>query len=226
MQPNKLGVYTKVGIMNSRKVYKQLERDEYVYYHDWGDGRGENWMIGDGPGKTNRGVESVNLEARALDAQWCPESVNESKFPFRVFTARGHWVADTRLRVECFSLVVECCEVVLVQSEGLGGQEQRDRMGVYVSEGEYNGRHVYKHTDTEEVIFYHDWGPNSGANWMFTSEVGTTNRGVESSNVEAGVTNHTQCLVEKGVEGVLGPWKVWTGEGGWQEDTLLTIECL
>ena len=97
MQPNKLGVYVSVGIMNSRKVYKQEDREEYVYYHDWGDGRGENWMVGNNPGETNRGIESINLEARALDAQWCPEHVNKAKFPFKVFTARGNWVGDTRL---------------------------------------------------------------------------------------------------------------------------------
>ena len=85
--------------MQNRKVYKQDGKEEYVYYHDWGHGLGENWMIGKTPGSSNRGVESVNLEARALDAQWCPESVNKSKFPWRVFNSRGQWMADTRLRV-------------------------------------------------------------------------------------------------------------------------------
>merc|ERR1711915_139249 len=224
MQPRKLGVYTSVGIMNSRKVYKQKGRDEFVYYHDWGDGRGENWMMGSNPGKSNRGIESINLEGRALDAQWCPEDVNKSKFPFKAYTARGNWVADTRLRVECFSLDVKCCEVILVLSQGNAGIHQPGRMGVYVSEGEWNGRLTYKHTDIDEFIFYHDWGPNSGANWMFSNEVGSTNRGIESSNVEAGVTNHTQCLAEVGMTGRIGPWMVWTADSGWKEDLEFSLE--
>ena len=57
---------------------------------------------------------------------------------------------------------------------------------MYVGEGGYEGRLKYTHTDRwvlagywrdivfrKQFIYYYDWGPNSGANWMFSSEVRT-----------------------------------------------------
>ncbi len=45
-------------------------------------------------------------------------------------------------------------------------------------------------------IYYWDWGPNSGANWLISSNSDGTNRGIESDNVETGATNYTMCLNE------------------------------
>ena len=42
--------------------------------------------------------------------------------------------------------------------------------------------------------YYWDWGPNSGANWLVSSNSDGTNRGIESDNVETGSTNYTMCL--------------------------------
>ena len=33
-------------------------------------------MVGAAPGKTDRGIESLNLESKAMDARWCPEALN------------------------------------------------------------------------------------------------------------------------------------------------------
>ena len=43
-------------------------------------------------------------------------------------------------------------------------------------------------------IYYWDWGPNSGSNWLISSDAEGTNRGIESDNVETGSTNYTMCL--------------------------------
>jgi hypothetical protein len=43
-------------------------------------------------------------------------------------------------------------------------------------------------------IYYWDWGPNSGSNWLISSNSDGTNRGIESDNVESGATNYTTCL--------------------------------
>merc|ERR1712012_489670 len=75
-QPSKLGVYSHAGVMNGRRVYQHQEGDGWLYYYDWGSGKGANWMVGDSPGSQHRGIESPNLQARALDGQWCPEDVN------------------------------------------------------------------------------------------------------------------------------------------------------
>ena len=78
-QPGRLGVYSSVGVMNQRRVYQHQTGRAWLYYYDWGPGHGANWMFGDGAGSEDRGLESVNLQARALPAQWCPEDVNVSK---------------------------------------------------------------------------------------------------------------------------------------------------
>ena len=78
-QPLKLGVYRHVGVMNQRRVYQHQAAQAWLYFYDWGSGHGANWMFGDGVGSEDRGIESVNLQARALAAQWCPEDVNVSK---------------------------------------------------------------------------------------------------------------------------------------------------
>ena len=128
------------------------------------------------------------------------------------------------MRVECFNPARRCCEVVMVQSEGVAARSQQKRMGVYVREREWNGRLAYKHTDWEEYIFYYDWGPNSGANWMFTNQIGSTERGMESVNVE--FANQTECLAETELQGRQRVWMVWAGDDGWEEDSLLRILCL
>ena len=84
-QPGKLGVYSHVGAMNQRRVYQHEADQAWLYYYDWGSGSGANWMFGDGAGSQSRAIESVNLQARALPAQWCPEDVNISKVTFMMF---------------------------------------------------------------------------------------------------------------------------------------------
>ena len=46
---------------HGRKVYKKhsdsdggKERDQFVYYHDWGPNSGSNWMIGVNPWTNSR----------------------------------------------------------------------------------------------------------------------------------------------------------------------------
>ena len=168
----KLGVYSHVGAMNQRRVYQHQAGQAWLYYYDWGSGQGANWMFGDGAGSEDRGIESVNLQARALAAQWCPEDVNVSKvilclsphssqlnlslqFPWKVWTSRGRWDDDTRLRVECFepSRARACCEVVLVSSKGEAGKTFPHRMGVYTAHSTLSGRTVYKHVQHSVTVY-------------------------------------------------------------------------
>ena len=61
-QHERLGTYSFVRYRHGRKVYKKRrddghdggdigggERDQFVYYHDWGPNSGSNWMIGVNP---------------------------------------------------------------------------------------------------------------------------------------------------------------------------------
>ena len=77
-QADKMGLYTRVGAMNGRHVYRHVARHVYLYYYDW-DGRGANWMLGPEAGGQSRGVQSINLQGRALAAQWCPEDMHQAR---------------------------------------------------------------------------------------------------------------------------------------------------
>ena len=101
-QPLRLGVYRHAGVMNRRRVYQHQDGRSWLYYYDWGRGHGANWMVGDSPGGQSRGLESINLQGRALAGQWCPEDIHAARAPWKVLTSGGSWRGDTRLRVECF----------------------------------------------------------------------------------------------------------------------------
>ena len=77
-QADKMGLYTQVGAMNGRHVYRHVARHVYLYYYDW-DGRGTNWMLGPEAGGQSRGVQSLNTQGRALAAQWCPEDIHQAR---------------------------------------------------------------------------------------------------------------------------------------------------
>ena len=77
-QADKMGRYTRVGAMNGRHVYRHVARHVYLYYYDW-DGGGANWMLGPEAGGQSRGVQSINLQGRALAAQWCPEDIHQAR---------------------------------------------------------------------------------------------------------------------------------------------------
>ena len=84
-QADKMGLYTQVGAMNGRHVYRHVERHVYLYYYDW-DGRGTNWMLGPEAGGQARGVQSLNLQGRAQAAQWCPEDTHQAGVTRTVFS--------------------------------------------------------------------------------------------------------------------------------------------
>ena len=74
---------------------------------------------------------------------------------WQVYTSRGRWTGDTRLRVECFDqdIADKCCKVVLVRNQepSLSSTSSvvSDRIGVYVSDGYNSQRLVYKHVDLD-----------------------------------------------------------------------------
>ena len=71
-----------------------------------------------------------------------------------------------------------------------------DRMGVYVSVSDtHNHRLTYKHVDRDQYIYYYDWGPNSGTNWMMGDTIGSNYRFMETENAETFNSSSTECLV-------------------------------
>lgn len=73
-------------------------------------------------------------------------------------------------------------------------------------------------------IYYWDWGPNRGANWVITNDPQDgSNRGIESANVEYGVVNNTLCFNHARKA---GEFSVFNGPAGsWQNDRSLRVLC-
>ena len=72
-------------------------------------------------------------------------------------------------------------------------------------------------------IYYHDWGPNSGTNWMVSrSRNGGSSRSIESHNVEPGYWNKTMCLNEALESGF---FQVYNGNT-WVIDLTFKIKCI
>ena len=72
--------------------------------------------------------------------------------------------------------VRECCQVILVRSRGEASLRYPDRMGVYTAQSSLSGRLVYQHVSSQGLLYYYDWGPNSGTNWMFGDQSGESYR--------------------------------------------------
>ena len=75
----------------------------------------------------------------------------------------------------------------------------------------------------EGYIYYHDWGPNSGTNWMVSrSRNGGSSRSIESHNVEPGYWNKTMCLIDALESGY---FQVYNGNT-WVIDLTFKIRCI
>ena len=73
-------------------------------------------------------------------------------------------------------------------------------------------------------IYYWDWGPNRGANWVVTNDPQNgNNRGIESPNVEYGFANNSLCLNEARKA---GEFMVFNARAGvWENDRSVRVLC-
>ena len=96
-QQERLGEYTFVRHRHGRKVYKKRkeggggveERDQFVYYHDWGPNSGSNWMIGVNPQTNSRSKNHDYFQLGLYGTGW-----DNIKF-------LGHICKHTRLFPRC-----------------------------------------------------------------------------------------------------------------------------
>lgn len=184
-------------------------------------------MIGESFRDSIRRVES--RDCRNRNSCWCVTDINRSGYPFLVWSGGNGWQRDTFLRFECLDTEIPCCErIALVASpKGLANTWQPARLGVYQATNLRNGRYFYTHEKGGSFIYYWDWGPNSGCNWVVTNDADDgNNRGIESANVEYGKTllvNNTVCFNEARKA---GEFSVWNGEAqNWQIDRSVRVLC-
>ena len=107
-------------------------------------------------------------------------------------------------------------------SSGLAGVYHHSSLGVYTFQGQKkNNRYVFGQLDGPNFLYYWDWGPNSGANWMISEKYWEGNRGIESYNLED--SSHNVCAEDLHYT---GPMKVWNrADRAWQTDWNLRLEC-
>ena len=98
-------------------------------------------------------------------------------------------------------------------------------MGIYRATAKKNGRYYYRKEDgSANFIYYWDWGPNQGANWVMTNNPNDgSSRGIESANVEYNVVNNTMCLNEARKAGQFRVFNA--GTGLWENDRSLRMLC-
>ncbi|XP_040583140.1 uncharacterized protein [Lepeophtheirus salmonis] len=95
-QSSRLGIYHQVGTLSSRPIYKNEQRNEYLFYLTTRS-RGL-WMIGPNPGSFNGGI------ANRADHP-CIENIPTGSWKY----ADGSgWKKDSELSFECYSDVTEC----------------------------------------------------------------------------------------------------------------------
>ena len=113
----------------------------------------------------------------------------------------------------------------MFMSTGLAGVYQTSLLGVYSlddSKTIHNNRYVLRQLDGPHFLYYWDWGPNSGSNWMVSQKYWETNRGIESYSLED-YPQHNVCAEDLHT---VGPMKVWnTADLAWQTDWTLRLEC-
>jgi hypothetical protein len=120
-----------------------------------------------------------------------------------------------------------CCPEIRVSSNALGREQQEHRMAVYTwdpaARPSLNKYPVYRSNETGEVLYLYDWGVGEGINWFISSEVASTQRGVESPNLER-VSDRCPEKVNRSKQ----PWSLFwrrRREQGWRADEGLRAEC-
>ena len=120
-----------------------------------------------------------------------------------------------------------CCSRIALVSRGSASENQPARLGTYRATALKNGRYYYSKEDSNQAtsyIYYWDWGPNAGANWVVTNNPNDgTSRGIESANVEYGAVNRTICLNEARQAGEFLVFNSRTGS--WENDRSLRVLC-
>ena len=147
-----------------------------------------------------------------------------TKFPSHLLDdSRGRWNEDPSFRIECFDANKSCCPSVEVTSNSFAATFYPHLMGSYLLDPQYqvSGRRVYKQAYGSYLIYLHDWGPNAGMEWRFSSDLGDSSyKSIISGNVEKAFPLN-MCLTDAYT---LGGFTVWDGQK-WASDPTLTISC-
>lgn len=243
-QPTRLGVYKKVnGRLNNRPVYKHVLAESFLFFWDY-DGE-SRWVSGDTPSKGVHGIEAGKEGQGSCVDQLGPTSL-------KVWDGRD-WVLDNDMIIKCIDPVYKrklagevkfesskaevpvpggCCSELRVSSNDFAQEFQPSRMTVYTwdtaSKPSMNKYPVYT-SKAGEKLYLWDWGKGLGINWFSGSDVQSSNRGIESTDMEK---KDDKCP-EK-INGDKTPFSVFTRsrrlnvfhqESGWRLDEGLRIEC-
>lgn len=98
VQPERLGQYTYHGkTKNGRKIYQKEEsgqRDQFLYFWDWGANNGANWMVGLDTRYNTHGIESANMENATYDGICATNAQFSGPFRVCISTAFKIWVVS------------------------------------------------------------------------------------------------------------------------------------
>ena len=161
MQPERLGKFDYKGdTKHGRKIYKKSQdgqRDQFLYFWDWGPNNGGNWMVGLNPKYNAHGIESPNMEEQ-LYQSICATNV-QNIGPMKVWDRLfERWDVDNTLRFECYYSYIECCESIQIVSTGSLRFYHPLILGNYTKIHEKNNRFVYQNVYKDMYLHYNDFG--------------------------------------------------------------------
>ena len=87
-----------------------------------------------------------------------------------------------------------------ISSRSIGQTVQPERLGTYTYHGQTkHGRKVYLKSvvgENDQFLYFWDWGPNNGGNWMVGLDTRYKARGIESSNLEEVMYENSICATQ------------------------------
>ena len=94
------GRYRLNGTRNGRKMWKHENRQNYIYFWDWGVNSGAEWMVGHSPDSSVRGIRSTNLERSGAFSVCVMDAHLQGDGGWQMWT--GHvFVSDDSFKMSC-----------------------------------------------------------------------------------------------------------------------------
>jgi len=164
LQGARLGFYSQIGEYGDRPQYKQLDRNNFIFYSE----TESMWITApDHVGSTSTGITSNSTAD-------CVESISDWQY-----YNGTQWHLNRNLSTKCAKIEDICCKTIHMSSPAsnstadnsssmIYAEEARKTLGRYTAVGTSNGRYIYQHDGMDRYLQFDE----SNLNWLIVHEVG------------------------------------------------------
>ena len=128
------------------------------------------------------GIATNNCTSCSLTGHYCIKSSCRlfwNRFPLTTFSNPLRY-----FKAFCFDYV----HWFRLRSNGIGNEVQPERLGLFKYQGQLkHGRKIYVRSENgqqNQYLYFWDWGPNNGAQWMVGLDSSRKPHGIESASME------------------------------------------